>query len=161
MEGIYSMTFNKYFQYCWGWYIASYYNKAGRHKKILHVLASHHLNNSRDNPSATEKAEHKPSGQDKYFEGASLMGCWTAWCQGHPSGWHTTMWWEGLGAPSAPAQLEHSTRPWSTRLTHFSSLELLTRSALAVRELQDSQVPFISAKKPWLQWQLKVPSYWE
>lgn len=95
MEGIYSITFNnRYFQYCEGWYTASFYNKAGRHQKILRVLASHHLNNSRDNPLATEKAQHKPSGQEKYFEGANLMGCWAAWYQGHPSGWHTMVWWE-------------------------------------------------------------------
>lgn len=66
MECIYSIIFTiRYFQYCGGWYIASFY--AGRHGKILSVLASSHLNNSRDNPLATKKTQHKHVGSSSIF----------------------------------------------------------------------------------------------
>lgn len=88
MEGFYSIIFNiRYFQYGGDWDTASFYYHAERHQKLLCPLASH-PNDSRDNPLA--QREHKTR-QQKYFYGASQMGCRAALCQRHPSGGHSTM----------------------------------------------------------------------
>lgn len=67
MEGSYSIIFTiRYFQYCGGWYIASFYNHAGRHQKILCVLASH-PNDRKDNPLATKETQHKQVSSSSIF----------------------------------------------------------------------------------------------
>lgn len=157
MEDIYSIIFNiRYFQYCRGWhkiFILQPCRETSKNTAYPCFPSEWQQTQSFGNNWNTTQA----SWQQKYFYGASQMGCWAASCQGHPSGGHTTMQGEGFRATSAHvAGMKQKAIRYMGHTLQLSVTTYMLCSHHWRTSRFTAMTFFMSANKLQLQWQLKV-----